>query len=135
MPWKDKEIRNARMRERYATDPEHRTKRLADAVPKTKEQRERAYARVRKLSRKRKIEVLTHYGKHGKLQCCWKGCKVVGIDMLTLDHKNDDGARHRREIGPGNTYTSVKKLGFPEGYQTLCWNHQWKKEINRVRVQ
>ena len=136
MPYKNKEVRNSRMRERYANDPKHRAKRLLDARPKTKEQRDRAYARVRKYAKNRKIEVLTHYGKDGTLQCCGEGCQVVDIDMLTLDHKNNDGARHRKEMGGAiNIYTSIRKLGFPEGFQTLCWNHQWKKEINRVKVQ
>src|ERR1039458_4604269 len=120
--YKDREIRNTRRRNRYATDPEYRAKKLRNATPKTEEKKQRAYARARRNTRKRKIEVLTHYGKNDSLQCCWYGCQVTDIDMLTLDHKRNDGAQHRREIGTSNTYTWVKKLGFPEGFQTLCWN-------------
>jgi hypothetical protein len=55
--------------------------------------------------------------------------------MLTLDHINDEGAIHRRQIGGGGSvmYTRVKKEGFPSGFQTLCANHQTKKELRRKR--
>jgi hypothetical protein len=56
--------------------------------------------------------------------------------MLSLDHIQSDGAEHRREIpGPMEIYLFCKKNGIPEGFQTLCHNHQWKKEILRRREQ
>jgi len=45
-----------------------------------------------------KLEVLTHYC-NGKLCCSEKGCTVDDIDMLALDHTNNDGAAHRKELG------------------------------------
>jgi hypothetical protein len=89
-----------------------------------------------------KKEVLTRYGKRQKLQCCWRGCTIVDVDMLTLDHIADNGADHRSEITKGkyrggggiNFYGWVKRHGFPVGFQTLCHNHQWKKEILRRRA-
>jgi len=42
-----------------------------------------------------KLEVLSHYG-HGKLQCAWPGCNVVDVDMLSLDHINNDGGKERK---------------------------------------
>jgi hypothetical protein len=83
-----------------------------------------------------KLEVLSRYGKGGRAVCCWPGCTVSDPDMLTLDHVNDDGAKHRRETGlMGKTlYARLKRQGWPLGYQTLCGGHQWKKEVLRRRV-
>ena len=76
-----------------------------------------------------KRRALTHYGPNGVLQCSWIGCSVVDIDMLSLDHINHDGATERKNVGMGyNTYLRVIKQGFPAGFQTLCMNHQFKKE-------
>jgi hypothetical protein len=85
---------------------------------------------------KLKIEVLTHYGPAGILGCCCEGCEICDIDMLTLDHVSNDGYKERQGFNrPPSTdlYFRVKKNGFPVGFQTLCWNHQWKKEITRLR--
>ena len=83
-----------------------------------------------------KIIALTHYGKGGKLKCCWRGCQVEDVRMLTLDHLADDGAEKRREGKHPATgtwfYLWVKKQGFPEGFQTLCWNHQWLKRLLKL---
>lgn len=83
-----------------------------------------------------KILVFSHYGVDSKAKCCWKGCEIVDIDMLTLDHINDDGAKERRENHHHSGFygwLKLKNSNFPSGYQTLCWNHQWKKEILRRR--
>lgn len=84
-----------------------------------------------------KTEVLTHYGPDGKLQCAWPGCDITDLDMLSLDHINNDGARERKYAARGGggvaTYHRVRKLNYPIGYQTLCHNHQWKKELMRRR--
>jgi len=81
-----------------------------------------------------KTEVLTHYGPNGVLQCCWEGCNVSDVDVLSLDHVNNNGAEERKTTGNGvGVYRKVKKNKFPVEYQTLCMNHQWKKEITRLR--
>lgn len=82
-----------------------------------------------------RIQTLTHYGFEGKLQCCWPDCLVTDIDLLTLDHINNDGAQHRKNNHNRGVslYAKLIAANFPEGYQTLCWNHQWKKELIRLR--
>jgi hypothetical protein len=72
---------------------------------------------------------------YGTLGCCWEGCSIVDPDMLTLDHINNDGNVTRKGSYKGGVsfYAKVKRDGFPEGFQTLCHNHQWKKEILRRR--
>ena len=106
------------------------------AVP---ENWEKEKARIRQYNRKNKVETLTHYGPRGQLRCCWKRCLVTDVDMLSLDHVNNNGAEHRKELGINNSgvqiYGVVKRAGFPEGFQTLCCNHQMKKELLRRRAQ
>ena len=89
---------------------------------------------IREMREKTKVEVLTHYGRNGTLVCCYQDCTVIDVDMLTLDHINDDGAADRKanKVMSGNSvYIHVRKAGYPVGFQTLCWNHQWKKRILR----
>lgn len=95
------------------------------------------YARERRRndSARIKIEVLSHYGKDGCLLCCWPDCNVADVDMLSLDHINDDGKAERDAGIRGGVegYRRIKSQGFPKKYQTLCYNHQFKKEMLRKR--
>lgn len=87
-----------------------------------------------------KLEVLTHYSPDHILKCSCVDCVVMDIDMLSLDHVDNDGAEHRRSIstvyrnrGGEKMYRLVKNGKFPEGFQTLCMNHQLKKHLLNVR--
>ena len=86
---------------------------------------------------KLKLEVLTHYSPNEVLNCSWEGCPINDIDMLSLDHKKDNGASHRRAMGVKNPamflYSLLRRTGYPEGYQTLCMNHQFKKKMLKDR--
>jgi hypothetical protein len=78
----------------------------------------------------RKCKVLTHYGPNQSLRCCWEGCTVEDIDMLSLDHINNDGNVHRKSAGDAigrGLYKWIIRNGYPAGFQTLCMNHQFKK--------
>jgi len=83
---------------------------------------------------KLKFEALKHYSQNGKPQCVF--CGKDDIDVLGLDHINNNG---KEEIGKyglyGRTklYFLLKRDNYPEGYQTLCMNCNWKKEIMRRR--
>lgn len=82
-----------------------------------------------------RLETLSYYGPNHTLQCSWPDCTIVDSDMLVLDHINDNGAAQRKEgCGRGwNFYRWLKKHEFPAGYQTLCCNHNHKKELLRSR--
>ena len=86
-----------------------------------------------------KLIVLAHYGLEGKVQCVWPECSITDVDMLSLDHVQNDGNIERcldPNNGAGcNLYRRLKVAGFPKGFQTLCHNHQWKKELLRRRGQ
>lgn len=69
-----------------------------------------------------KQEVLAHYG--GQCACCAE----TTWEFLTLDHINEDGAAHRRELfgtqkaGSSQMYRWAKKNGYPAIFRVLCFN-------------
>lgn len=89
-------------------------------------------------SRKIKEKLVAGYG--GK--CMWPGCDIDDIDVLTLDHVNNDGSKERKAhhkarrniygswvgFGGDAIYRVAIKEGFPARYQILCANHQMKKK-------
>lgn len=110
------------------------------AQKETAAYRERNARGSRKRRHQLKLFVLTHYGLNGRLQCCWPDCGVTDLDMLSLDHINNDGAEHRRQVwgdsrgwGGQALYRQVFRNNFPKTFQTLCCNHQMKKELLRKR--
>jgi hypothetical protein len=85
-----------------------------------------------------KKEVLAHYGPNGTCRCSWIFCGITDIDMLSIDHIDNSGGHERRTTsysGGMTFYAKLKRNGYPPGFQTLCHNHQWKKEILRRREQ
>jgi len=85
---------------------------------------------------KLKMEVLTHYGG-GKLACV--RCGFSDVRALCLDHINSNSAhpiRNRKGERPLPSLWSprklrarLKRLGFPEGFQTLCANCNLVKAV------
>ncbi len=85
--------------------------------------------------------------KNNKLKCfnAYGGafCILCGendINTLTIDHINNDGGEHRRELakrkatgsrGGDQFYFVLKKLGYPSGYQVLCHNCNIAKHLNK----
>ena len=87
-----------------------------------------------------KAEVLTHYSPNEILGCSWAGCAVNDVDMLSLDHINNDGCRHilpgkARKLSGKDLYRWAKREGYPDGLQTMCMNHQTKKAIHYSGLQ
>lgn len=85
-----------------------------------------------------KVEVLTRYG--GKCQGKDGTCPETDFDVLTLDHVNNDGHLHRKELGMGSggriggkMYRWAKKNGYPSMLQILCANCNMKKMIIYAR--
>lgn len=73
--------------------------------------------KIKQYKLKLKIQVFTHYGL--KCSCCGES----GLEFLNIDHINNDGAQHRKEIGSGkHIYLWLIKNNFPSGFQTLCFN-------------
>jgi hypothetical protein len=67
-------------------------------------------------------DVFEHYG----MSCAC--CGEANMTFLTLHHTNGHGDEHRRSLFNGRSvggfsfYAKLRKLGYPEGLQTLCWN-------------
>ena len=81
----------------------------------------------------RKI-VLTHSG--GKYPKC-KRCDYKIKEALTIDHINNDGSKHRKEIGSGssNFYKWLINNNFPTEFQILCRNCNHLKYLEYLKVQ
>jgi hypothetical protein len=98
-----------------------------------KDNREKVSYWAKTANDKRKIECLTYYSKGDVPSCCWDGCDITDIDVLTIDHIVNIGS-NRETAGGGTTlHRWLISKGFPEGYQVLCANHNLKKEILRRR--
>lgn len=78
-----------------------------------------------------KIDVLTHYG--GNILACVQ-CGFTNVKALTIDHIGNDGSIHRRLVRANNSqafYLWLRRNNYPKGFQTLCYNCQMIKEIDR----
>jgi hypothetical protein len=75
---------------------------------------------------KRKIEAINHYG--GKCACCGES----EPKFLAIDHKNNNGNKHRKEIGNVKIYTWLKKNNWPKEFQVLCHNCNMAKAFWKV---
>lgn len=74
---------------------------------------------------KLKDAVFTAYGGY-VCRCCGE----ANPDFLQIDHVNNDGYKHRKEIGGcGGTrlYTWLRKNKYPPGFQVLCVQCNWAK--------
>ncbi len=60
--------------------------------------------------------VFDHYG--ARCICCGEDTLL----FLTIDHKNNDGAEHRRQMKQATLYEAVVKMGFPDSFQIMCLN-------------
>jgi hypothetical protein len=95
----------------------------------------RANNRARHLRSKRlhtqrlKLSVMTHYGG-----CKCARCGISDIDVLSVDHIDNSGSKHRLEVPASRIYQWLKRNNFPPGFQVLCMNCNLKKEIERKRA-
>lgn len=66
-----------------------------------------------------KFITIFHY-TNGKMEC--ENCKEDIIELLTIDHINGGGNKHRQETGKANLYVWLRKNNYPTGFQILCYN-------------
>ena len=81
---------------------------------KYKEQKRRSHWNI-------KVKTLKHYGgENPKCACCGE----KEIKFLTIDHINNNGAKHRKELKKSgyNFYYWLKRNKYPSEYQVLCFN-------------
>lgn len=86
---------------------------------------------IRKRRMRIKDAVFAAYGGY-KCVCCGETEKL----FLSLDHINNDGAKHRKSISGKRTtagapfYAWLLRNNFPNGIQVLCMNCQHGKRMN-----
>lgn len=71
------------------------------------------------------------YRAYGGYVCACCGEKER--KFLSIDHINNDGAKHRREFNlktGEQMYRWLARNNFPAGFQILCMNCQWGKRNN-----
>lgn len=80
--------------------------------------------------RKLKQEVFDAYGN--VCACCGEST----YEFLTLDHVNNDGAAHRKQLKAsgrgadnGAVWRNIRDRGFPAEYQLMCYNCNCAKQF------
>lgn len=62
------------------------------------------------------------------------GCGKTDRRCLQVDHINNDGGQHRRRLAEEDPqlkfYHWLKRENFPSGFQILCANCNWIKQVN-----
>lgn len=100
--------------------------------------------RYRESKRRRNLELkhqVMEYYSNGKPICSL--CGFSDIRALCIDHINNDGAEHRRRVcgnsrnggGTSSTYFWLRKNGFPDGFQVLCFNCNQIKEWDKRQME
>lgn len=113
------------LRQYHADRPGYRAKLNKDWIEKNRSRYNRAKSEYRF---RLKLEAIDHYSA-GTRSCAI--CGYAGdVDALQLDHIEDNGAAHRKELGvagrstgAGTTmYERLRALGWMPGLQVLCAN-------------
>ena len=80
-----------------------------------------------------KVKVMMHYSK-GTMKCIC--CGVTGIEFLTLDHIDNNGADHRRQAKTRagcDFYAWLLKTNYEdENIQVMCYNCNCAKKDTGV---
>ena len=109
---------------------ERRRQRMASMSP---EELAAFKARVNAENLKRRDAVRDQaYQAYGGYKC--NCCGITERAFLSLDHINNDGAKHKREckLRTGEQlYRWIVKNNFPPMFQVLCMNCQWGKRNNK----
>lgn len=101
-----------------------------DNPEKNLQQRRRAIAKRPEYVKRLKRDVVQHYGG----RC--NHCGIDDIDVLSIDHVNNNGeidnmGTYRRRGLP--IYQRIRRLNYPDDYQVLCFNCNWKKHLGSIR--
>lgn len=89
----------------------------------------RIVQRTGSAAEKRRIKEETFSAYGGKCACCGES----NFGFLTIDHPQNDGAKHRREAKckTGISFCRwLRRRGFPKKFQLLCWNCNCGKNGN-----
>lgn len=83
--------------------------------------------RYRFLHKNNRLECIYYYSKGTmKCNCCGENEWI----FLEIDHVNNDGNKHRKELGHDRIESWLIKNNFPEGFQVLCSNCNKGRHLN-----
>ena len=83
-----------------------------------KEQDKKRHERIRMIA--------LYIYSNGKMECA--NCKCDEIDVLSIDHINNDGYKSRNAY----FYYWLQKYNYPNDFQVLCRNCNWLKHLNYI---
>ncbi len=122
---KNKEQFNKWQRENYKKNPEkHNKQNMETYYRHHKEYRLKARIYTKNRTIKEKLIVFNHYSK-GK-NCC-ELCGTTDKDVLSVDHINGGGVKHRKDMKGSHIEHWLIKNNFPDGFRILCMNCQFKE--------
>lgn len=84
----------------------------------------------KKYFRNLRLKAIEYYS-NGKMQC--RECGINIIDVLDINHINGNGKKHRKELGnhgSGHFFRWLKNNNYPNGFNVMCANCNWKKYVN-----
>ena len=110
----------------YRRDWYQKNKERINAIQKkyyeeNKKQKSESGRKYRQRIRKMAIE----HCSNGTNKC--NCCEEKIYEFLTIDHMNNNGAQHRKEIKGNSLYIWLYKNNYPPGYQVLCMNCNFSK--------
>lgn len=132
--------RMARCRKCRSLNNPEKTKRIRDKHDKKRVKSGAKQRSINKLRVARKIECFNAYSNNDP-RCSCPNCPehfTPHIEFLQLDHINNDGAAHRRDLNKSDrrsgqrVYADLRKKGYPPGYQLLCANCNWFKRESKT---
>lgn len=135
MPYKDLERRREYMREYYKDHRKEINQYKAEWQRDHwkeyyAEHKEELKTKAKYNNRRVRFLALLAYSAGAKPQCAQ--CKIDDFDVLTIDHIEGGGNKHRRQLRVGsgtNFFYWLKRNDYPEGYQVLCWNCNVRKRF------
>jgi hypothetical protein len=85
----------------------------------------------------RKRKVFTEYSKlvsGSNVICCAKCGLIDKLEFFTIDHiTGRKSMGHARYFGGENLYRELEEKEFPDGFQVLCWNCNYLKDLTKRR--
>lgn len=98
-----------------------------------KEYQQKNKDRIKEYKLENKLQVFNHYSNYDiKCNCCGER----QMEFLSIDHINNDGAKHVRyegakyKLSGGNLVNWLIQNNFPSGFQILCMNCNWAKGLD-----
>ena len=91
-----------------------------------------------RLRERRQVDRAAVFGHYGKV-CV--GCGENDLRVLTIDHIDQKGARHRKKLAGGTSrsfsgyrfYRWLRMRKFPPGYRVLCFNCNMRAWVSRFQ--